>query len=110
MMTWRRTTFRFLLAAGITAVLAVSNNWLQGRVHSGHDAQGVQSASAGSDDVEFDITDEPGRWFKNTDGAIGGTQSLAVVTPGSEVKFSGRSNTVHTVTSLLFPTGAGSGR
>jgi len=106
MMTWRRTTFRFLLAAGITAVLAVSNNWLQGRVHSGHDAQGVQSASADSDDVEFDITDEPGRWFKNTDGAIGGTQSLAVVTPGSEVKFSGRSNTVHTVTSLLFPTGA----
>lgn len=56
--------------------------------------------------VLFEVTDEPARWFKNTAGPIGGTQSLAVVTPGAEVKFTGKSNTVHTITSLIFPTGA----
>ncbi|MBI2882578.1 MAG: copper oxidase, partial [Candidatus Methylomirabilis oxyfera] len=58
-------------------------------------------------DTEFAITDEPGRWFKNIAGPIGGTQSLAVTQPGGRVKFSFQnSNTVHTVTSLIFPTGA----
>ncbi len=56
--------------------------------------------------VEFDITDNPAAWFDNTAGPIGGSESLALVAPGDEVKFSGRSNTVHTVTSLLWPTGA----
>jgi hypothetical protein len=56
--------------------------------------------------AEFDVTDEPARWFKNTAGPIAGTQSLAVVNPGAEIKFSRRSNTVHTIASLLFPTGA----
>ncbi len=31
---------------------------------------------------------------------------MAVATPGTEVRFSGNSNTVHTRTSLIFPTGA----
>jgi hypothetical protein len=57
-------------------------------------------------DAEFDITDEPGRWFKNVAGPIGGTQSLAVINPGDRVKFSFKSKTTHTVTSLIFPTGA----
>lgn len=62
---------------------------------------------AGTDErVEFQLTDEPGRWFKNVGGAIAGTQSLAVARPGVEVRFSGRSHTVHTMTSLLFPAGA----
>jgi YVTN family beta-propeller protein len=61
---------------------------------------------ADSNRVEFEITDEPGSWFKNTAGPIAGTQSLAVVTPGTEVQFTGKSNTVHTRTSLIFPTGA----
>jgi YVTN family beta-propeller protein len=56
--------------------------------------------------VEFQITDEPGAWFKNSAGPIAGTQSLVVATPGTEVRFSGNSNTVHTRTSLIFPTGA----
>src|SRR5574341_929557 len=56
--------------------------------------------------VTFEVTDEPGRWFKNTAGPIAGTRSLAVVAPGGEVVFTGRSRTVHTRTSLLFPTGA----
>lgn len=54
----------------------------------------------------FEATDEPGRWFKNTAGPIAGTQSLAIVAPGSEIRFTGKSRTLHTVTSLLFPTGA----
>ena len=59
-------------------------------------------ANASGPRVEFAITDEPGAWFKNTTG--GG--SLAVTTPGTEVRFTGKSNTVHTRTSLIFPTGA----
>ena len=63
-------------------------------------------AEASGPRVEFQITDEPGAWFKSSAGPIAGTQSLAVATPGTEVRFSGNSNTVHTRTSLIFPTGA----
>lgn len=59
----------------------------------------------GNNRVEFSVTDNPGRWF-DTGVDIAGTRSLAVASPGVEVKFSGASNTVHTYTSLLFPTGA----
>lgn len=55
--------------------------------------------------VEFFITDDPGRWF-DTGVDISGTRSLAVIRPGDEVKFSGKSNTVHTITSLIFPSAA----
>ncbi|HLG16210.1 MAG TPA: copper oxidase [Blastocatellia bacterium] len=66
----------------------------------------IPSAKADDSRVIFELTDEPGRWFKNTAGPIAGTQSLAVARPGVEVKFTGKSHTVHTMTSLLFPTGA----
>src|SRR5262245_8968988 len=56
--------------------------------------------------VEFELTDEPGAWYRSTAGPIAGSNSLAVATPGTEVRFSGRSHTVHTMTSLLFPSGA----
>jgi DNA-binding beta-propeller fold protein YncE len=68
-----------------------------------------ESGSDGSDNrIKFDITDDPGKWFRNVQGDItnSGTESLAVGTPGVRVDFSGRSNTVHTVTSLIFPAGA----
>jgi DNA-binding beta-propeller fold protein YncE len=64
------------------------------------------AVSASDDRVIFELTDEPGRWFKNTAGSIAGTRSLAVTRPGVEVRFTGKSHTVHTMTSLLFPTGA----
>ncbi len=67
---------------------------------------GVSSVMADNNRVTFEITDDPGAWFKNTAGPIAGTQSLAVATPGTEVRFTGKSNTVHTRTSLIFPTGA----
>ncbi|MGB4068669.1 MAG: hypothetical protein WBK08_11615 [Nitrospira sp.] len=56
--------------------------------------------------VTFEITDEPGAWFRNAAGPVAGFGSLAVATPGTEVVFTGKSNTVHTRTSLIFPTGA----
>src|SRR5262249_56588736 len=58
-----------------------------------------------SNEVNFTITDNPGRWF-DTGVEIAGTRSLAVATPGVRVNFSGASNTVHTRSSLVFPTGA----
>ena len=60
----------------------------------------------GNNRVEFDLTDDPGTWYRSTGGPIAGTNSLAVATPGVEVKFSGRSHTVHTMTSLIFPSNA----
>jgi hypothetical protein len=56
--------------------------------------------------VEFALTDQPGRWFDNEAGPVAGNRSLAVATPGVEVRFSGRSHTVHTMSSLLWPAGA----
>jgi DNA-binding beta-propeller fold protein YncE len=57
--------------------------------------------------VTFDLTDEPGSWFKNTAGGIAGTESLAIVNPGTTIHFTGSgTHTTHTETSLLWPTGA----
>lgn len=62
-------------------------------------------ALASGNEVNFSLTDNPGRWF-DTGTDIAGTRSLAVATPGVKVNFSGKSNTVHTRTSLIFPEGA----
>lgn len=67
---------------------------------------GAHVRGADDDRVEFDLTDNPGSWFESSAGPIAGTKSLAIATPGVEVKFRGRSHTVHTMSSLLFPTGA----
>jgi YVTN family beta-propeller protein len=63
------------------------------------------AGARGGNEVNFSLTDIPGRWF-DTGVTIAGTRSLAVATPGVRVKFSGNSNTVHTRSSLVFPTGA----
>ena len=67
-------------------------------------AVGIQ----GSDEsrVEFDLTDQPGSWYRSDAGAIAGTRSLAIATPPVDVRFSGRSHTVHTMSSLVFPANA----
>ena len=62
----------------------------------------VNPAQAKDSRIISELTDEPGAWFQNQNG--GG--ALAVATPGTEVVFTGKSNTVHTRTSLIFPTGA----
>jgi len=60
--------------------------------------------------VNFIATDEPGPWFECVgNGCVkAGTQSLAVVQPNTTVKITvgNETNTVHTFSSLLFPTGA----
>jgi hypothetical protein len=55
----------------------------------------------------FQLTDNPGNWFDSgTD--IGGTRSLIVAQPGDMIHFEvgAMTNTVHTASSLLWPTGA----
>jgi DNA-binding beta-propeller fold protein YncE len=59
---------------------------------------------------QIELTDNPGNWF-DTGQTIAGTRSLAVVEPGTTVRFSvakPAAMTVHTATSLAFPTGASS--
>src|SRR5262245_3927578 len=56
----------------------------------------------------FQLNDGPGPWFRCAQGSgcvNAGTQSLAIVSPGSTVRFVGGSetDTVHTTTSLLWP-------
>jgi DNA-binding beta-propeller fold protein YncE len=66
----------------------------------------VSLVQAADPRVIFELTDEPGSWFKNAAGPVAGFKSLAVATPGMEVRFTGKSNTVHTRTSLIYPKGA----
>ena len=67
--------------------------------------------AAGASNVKvIKLTDNPGNWF-DTGQAIAGTRSLAVVPSGTTVRFDVSkpdAMTVHTATSLLFPTGASS--
>ncbi|SFE69731.1 copper oxidase [Nitrosomonas sp. Nm166] len=65
----------------------------------------INNASAGANEIEFKLTDNPAHWF-DTGTAIAGSRSLAIASPGVRVKFAGDSRTVHTRTSVIFPTGA----
>lgn len=55
----------------------------------------------------FELTDNPGNWF-DTGTSIAGTRSLVVARPGDTIRFKvgAETNTVHTASSLLYPTGA----
>ncbi|MDE2366878.1 MAG: multicopper oxidase domain-containing protein, partial [Betaproteobacteria bacterium] len=63
--------------------------------------------------VTFVISDEPASWFRSArDNTIfsvtGSTRSLEVIPPGSSVNFiMAETNTVHSITSLLWPSAAG---
>ncbi len=74
-----------------------------------NDAAPAASQPAAST-VNFIATDEPGPWFKCVgNGCVpAGTESLAIVAPNTVVKITNgtQTNTVHTFTSLLYPTGA----
>ena len=67
--------------------------------------------AAGASNVKvINLTDNPGNW-SDTGQTIAGTRSLAVVSSGTTVRFDvaePAAMTVHTATSLLFPTGASS--
>jgi len=54
--------------------------------------------------VSFEIVDEPGPWFKNRAPLAGTSESLAVASPGDTLVFDmTTTNTVHTITSLIYP-------
>ncbi len=63
--------------------------------------------------VTFVISDEPASWYRSARAdtifsITGGTRSLEVIPPGSSVNFiMAETNTVHTMTSLLWPSEAG---
>ena len=61
--------------------------------------------------VTFEISDEPGQWFRSIRGdalsPITKTKSLEIIPPGSSVHFiMSDTNAVHTITSLLWPSDA----
>ena len=47
----------------------------------------INNASAGINEVKFELTDNPGRWF-DTGSAVAGNRSIAIASPGVRVKFS----------------------
>jgi hypothetical protein len=55
----------------------------------------------------FQLTDNPGNWF-DSGVDIAGTRSLVIAHPGDTIRFDigSMTNTVHTASSLLWPTGA----
>jgi DNA-binding beta-propeller fold protein YncE len=72
---------------------------------------GTVPAGQAAGPVNFISTDEPGPWFKCVGdfGCINaGSESLAIVPPSTEVRITNgtQTNSVHTFTSLLWPTGA----
>ncbi|MCB1949849.1 copper oxidase, partial [Nitrosomonas sp.] len=68
---------------------------------------GLVWAKGGDRRITFELNDGPGNWYRNANGPVVGLGSLGVGTPGVEVVFTrDDSNTVHTYTSLLYPTGA----
>jgi hypothetical protein len=80
--------------------------WLAGLLVFAAVSPPASTVQASDPRIIFELTDEPGAWFRNVAGPVAGFRSLAVATPGTEVRFTGKSNTVHTRTSLIFPTGA----
>jgi DNA-binding beta-propeller fold protein YncE len=65
-------------------------------------------AATASNVKQIDLTDNPGNWF-DTGQTIAGTRSLAIVPSGTTVRFNVAkpdAMTVHTASSLAFPTGA----
>jgi DNA-binding beta-propeller fold protein YncE len=81
----------------VLAGAGTRHRWLGGLVH----AAGV---------VNFIATDDVGPWFKCVGAGCvqAGTQSLAVVNPGTDVQITvgNESGTVHTFSSLVYPAGA----
>jgi len=65
----------------------------------------VNNVSADGNQVNFALTDNAGHWF-DTGSVVAGNRSIAIASPGVQINFSGNSNTVHTRTSLIYPTGA----
>jgi len=93
---WRR--------AAVVAATATSFVFAVVGVGFGESASGqVRSADVHT----FQLTDNPGNWF-DSGIDVAGTRSLFIAHPGDTIRFDvgSMSNTVHTASSLLWPTGA----
>jgi DNA-binding beta-propeller fold protein YncE len=92
-----RVCLPVLVLLVVLAGAGMRHGWLGGLVH----AAGV---------VNFIATDDVGPWFKCVGAGCvqAGTQSLAVVNPGTDVQVTvgNESGTVHTFSSLVYPAGA----
>jgi DNA-binding beta-propeller fold protein YncE len=102
---------RLFLDRSAIGVISVLVGILFGTVSCSQSSSSPASAGpANSSVVNFIATDEPGPWFKCVgNGCVpAGTESLAIVAPNTAVKITigKETNTVHTFTSLLYPTGA----
>lgn len=78
-------------------------------------AGNLASADEVTDQVTFRVTDIPGHWFDTGVTLPGGTRSLAIVRPGTTIHFKQKNDdgtfvaeSKHTVTSLIWPSNAGS--
>jgi DNA-binding beta-propeller fold protein YncE len=93
----RATRAAFVTAAVVAAAFAFGGIGLAGD----------SSASSTATTHTFQLTDNPGNWF-DSGVNLAGTRSLMVAAPGDTIRFvvGAQSNTVHTATSLLWPTGA----
>jgi len=63
--------------------------------------------------ISFEITDEPGTWFKNRNpiGLPNVSESLALAKPGDTIAFDMTdTNTQHTITSLIYPVDSAGGQ
>jgi DNA-binding beta-propeller fold protein YncE len=97
----RRRWSRTLVVAATAGVLGLA---LGG---TGFASDPEASPSRGTVTHTFELTDNPGNWF-DSGAVIAGTRSLIVARPGDEIRFEvgAQTNTVHTASSLLWPTGA----
>jgi DNA-binding beta-propeller fold protein YncE len=95
---------RWTRAVVIAAIAAISAFAFGGVGFAGNTAATQVRAA---DVHTFQLTDNPGNWFDSgTD--VAGTRSLVIARPGDTIQFDvgSMSNTVHTASSLLWPTGA----
>lgn len=99
--------FSTLIYAGVAIALLLTATILAAPMSIMNSFKFLQNAQAAEQGVSFTITDDPGSWFRSDAGPIGATESLALTTPGNTVYFNmDETNTVHTVTSLLWPSEA----
>ena len=99
------------MEAGMHGLFRVVESGDADSVPGANPYNGLLTGGEGPGLVTFEITDEPGRWFRSPRGAalegITVTRSLELARPGDSVQFiMSETDTVHTITSLLWPTGA----
>jgi DNA-binding beta-propeller fold protein YncE/plastocyanin len=98
----RRLRLTRPVVVAATVVVAV---FAFGGIGLASEAASEQSRGAVTHTVQ--LTDNPGNWF-DAGVSIAGTRSLLIARPGDTIRFEvgDQTNTVHTASSLLWPTGA----